>query len=85
MSDDKTSENKMAHYGRQSEAFNTNEHVCWLVLLSAITAEAPRAQTNGAEERCARCGFSSKRQLIIADVMGQLFIFMYLLRNITQE
>lgn len=82
MRDDKTSENKMAHYCRQSEALNTNVHVCWLILLFVLTVAAPRAQTNRAEETWARCGFPRKRQLIIGDAMDQLFIFTYSLRNI---
>lgn len=50
MSDDKTSENKMAHYCRQSEALNTNAHVCRLILLFVLTVAAPLStnrQTGG--------------------------------------
>lgn len=77
MSDDKTSENKMAHYCRQSEALNTNAHVCRLILLFVLTVAAPLAQTDKLEESWARCGFLRKRRLIIGDMMDQLFIFMY--------
>lgn len=47
MSDDTSSENKMAHYW---EALKTNAHVCWLILLFVSTVAAPGTQTSRAEE-----------------------------------